>query len=97
MIKDTGANEGSLTVESAAVIVSEAGNPVFLRDGAKATITGGSFEAKGGAVAIGINDDASNAVVSGGTYKGTTKVSNRGDVLVDRYGVVEKDGSLLWR
>ena len=95
MIKDTGANEGSLTVESAAVIVSEAGNPVFLRDGAKATITGGSFEAKGGAVAIGINDDASNAVVSGGTYKGTTKVSNRGDVLVDRYGVVEKDGSLV--
>ena len=95
MIKDTGANEGSLTVESAAVIVSEAGNPVFLRDGAKATITGGTFDAQGGSVAIDIHDDKSSAVVSGGTYKGSTKVSNRDDVLVDRYSAVEKDGSLV--
>ncbi len=96
MIENTGgANNGSLSIGPSAEIVSVSGSPVYLTEGAKATITGGTFDAQGGSVAIDIHDDKSSAVVSGGTYKGSTKVSNRDDVFVDRYSAVEKNGSLV--
>ena len=81
-------NKGTLAISSGS-ITSASRSALVLKNGAAATITGGTFTTKSGAEKISIADDASTATVTGGTFIGAGAVSNRDDVFAEGSGAVD--------
>lgn len=90
-----GANDGSLTV-SGGTITSVSGSAVSLLTGAKGTIKGVTFQGGSDQYVIDV-DDGSSAVISAGTFKGTTKdkVVSKAGSFADRYGVMQDENGNL--